>query len=124
MAKQHRIASLALGYAKYQDSWAEQTPQATAKLKTVLHSFDLDLLLPVYNLSSKNEAESELAALGLSSDALEQKCFRQETNIQIPNGQLEQELDAWGTSITSLLATASSLPISVRSRHRISEVHP
>lgn len=122
IALQRRIGDLALGYAKYQDTWPEQTPLATAKLKRVLEPFGVNVTFPVYDLSSKAEAQAELARYQLAVESLEQKCLRQETNVEIPPALLERELDIWGASITQLLEDAQRIPISVASQQKIAEV--
>lgn len=119
LAKRFGVRDMALGYAKYQSDWPEQTQQATTKLKKVLERFGLRLQLPVYDLVSKAEAEKELTSYGLSADSLEQKCLRQENNLNIPPDLLEQEVEIWGESIIQLLRGAESMPLSIVSRIKI-----
>ena len=122
IAMQRRVGDLALGYAKYQGTWPEQTPQAISKLKRVLEVFGIKVMFPVYDLNSKAEAQAELTRYGLAVESLEQKCLRQETNVEIPPALLERELDIWGTSITRLLENARRIPVSVASQQKIAEV--
>ena len=113
---------LALGYAKYQSSWPEQTPQAAQRLKRLLLPFGLGLQLPVYDLESKAEAERELVQYGLARESLEQKCSRHEGNVEIPRGVLERELDLWVKSIAELVQDAENTPISIIATQRIGEI--
>ena len=122
IAKRLGVHNLALGYAKYQSDWPEQSPQATSTLKDALQRFSLKLHLPVYDLISKAQAEEELASYELSIDSLEQKCLRQETNLKIPANLLKQELKIWGESIVQLLSDSESISVTIASNKRIIEV--
>ena len=88
VAKQYSSAALAFGYARYQADWAEQTPYAVEQLRDVLGRCGLKLVTPVYDVSSREQAVSELQALGLSAAALEQKCLQQQFNVALPPQQL------------------------------------
>src|SRR5205823_6006233 len=46
---------VALGYSGYQSSWPEQTPYAVRRLTDTLREADLELVLPVYSISSQEE---------------------------------------------------------------------
>ncbi|MEK7529467.1 MAG: hypothetical protein AAB570_00940, partial [Patescibacteria group bacterium] len=85
--------SIALGYASYQGGWPEQTELATARLKSALNNYGINLLLPVYDLKSKDDAIHHLKRYGLSDAALEQKCQQQVHNITLSQDLLVQQID-------------------------------
>lgn len=91
--------SLAFGYAGYQSTWPEQTLEATNMLREILRSVDLQLLLPAYDVSSKENAISELLAKGLTTESLEQKCLHQRTSEELPKEKLIFELARWETAL-------------------------
>jgi hypothetical protein len=49
LAKVIGTRRLAFGYAGYQSTWPEQTPQAVSSLRRVLARYDIVLELPVYS---------------------------------------------------------------------------
>jgi hypothetical protein len=122
VALQRRKCDLAMGYAKYQAAWPEQSAQATSKLERVLEGFGVKVTFPVYDLDSKAAAQEELARYGLVVEALEQKCLRQESYVEIPPALLDRELDVWAASITRLLEDAQRIPVAVTSQQRIVEI--
>ncbi|WP_448536827.1 hypothetical protein [Sphingobium yanoikuyae] len=91
--------TLALGYTAYQSDWPEQTPLAIASLKAVLADHGVRLLLPVSDITSRDAAERELEANGLSRIALEQKCSRQITNVKLEDSQLRLQVALWEAAI-------------------------
>ena len=107
VAKSLGIDSIAFGYTSYQSDWPEQTPEAIESLRHILSDFDLQLLLPVYNLQDKQEALEELRRRGVSQDSLEQKCLKQITNIKLSDSELKTQLSAWEEGLRSLLKAAS-----------------
>lgn len=95
---------LAFGYAGYQSAWPEQTPLAVERLTTVAADLGLELLLPVYDLRSREDAVAELAARGMSTEALEQKCIRQVHNVALPDAQLKAQVALWEGAIRTSAA--------------------
>ena len=63
-----KTSSLAFGYAGYQNTWPEQTPLATSRLRSVLRRHNIELHLPVYNLYSRQQVVDELRAFGVITD--------------------------------------------------------
>jgi len=122
LAKRLGINHLALGYTKYQSSWPEQTALATSRLKVLLESFGVHLQLPVYDLASKAEAESELIGYGLSHQAFEQKCMQQQNNIELPDDLLRTEVAAWEKSTSALIEAGDRFTLTVSLQKRVSEV--
>jgi len=115
------VRNLALGYAKYQSAWPEQSPEATLRLRRILKGFGLDLELPVYEIGSKVEAENELDAYGIPAKASEQKCLRQETNIEIPSALLNQELDRWEKSLAEVIGDGENVELNMTTQ-QLSEI--
>lgn len=111
IAADRGIQSIALGYAGYQSDWPEQTPHATAALAEVLSARGFTLHLPVYDVQSKDAAEAELSAAGVTPTAMEQRCLRQHIHEEIPS--LEAEIERWRAAITTALdgARATSLEV-------------
>lgn len=105
--------TLAFGYARYQGDWPEQSPIATESLRAVLRRHDIELLLPVYDIASKEEAISELLSLSLSTDSLEQKCSRQVTNVALSPEKLIQQVQLWEQAIEGSMAVAPQIPITI-----------
>jgi hypothetical protein len=88
-----------MGYAGYQSDWPEQTPSAVAALAAVLATRSLRLLLPVYDVATKEQAIGALRDNGLSDEALEQKCMRQLMNRTLPPEALRTEIENWSAAI-------------------------
>jgi hypothetical protein len=105
------LASLAFGYAEYQNAWPEQTLLAVGRLTRVLARNGIDLILPVYNLASRDEAIAQLAAKSLSTGALEQKCIRQITNVELEPHRLRQQIDLWEKAIEASLLAVDTINI-------------
>ncbi len=101
--------SLALGYTAYQGDWPEQTPIAIDSLTAVLKDHDIELLLPVHNLTSREQATSELQECGLSSLSLEQKCSRQVTNVKLEEAHLRSQVALWESAIRTSLRQIDSI---------------
>jgi hypothetical protein len=107
------LASLAFGYAAYQNTWPEQTPLAVVRLARVLARHGTELILPVYNLASRDEAIAQLEAKGLSAGALEQKCIRQITNVELEPHRLRQQIDFWEKAIDTSIRVVDTIKIQV-----------
>lgn len=116
------ITNLAFGYAAYQGTWPEQTPLATSRLRTVLESLGIRLLLPVYDLSSLLAAENELRSIGLSTLALEQKCSRQVTNVELADDQLQSQIALWERAILESARKLHLIETSILEHAKIGEV--
>jgi hypothetical protein len=104
LAKRFKADSLAFGYTSYQSTWAEQTPYAIDRLKHVLLSRGIRLILPVYDIASKNDAIAELEKYHLSPVALEQKCIQQQFNIALDQEHLKEEIELWDRALVNALA--------------------
>jgi hypothetical protein len=107
---------LAFGYAGYQNTWPEQTPKAVSSLRRVLARHDIVLELPVYDLPSRDHALVELAASGLSTESLEQKCLRQVTNVALADDRLEQQVALWEAAIDRSISVVNAIDIEVLGR--------
>lgn len=106
-----RADALAFGYASYQSSWPEQTPFAIKRLEAVLERYGVRLLLPVYDVCSRDEAIRQLAALGLSDASLEQKCVRQLENVELSNEQLVAQVSFWESAIEASVSKLSLIEV-------------
>jgi hypothetical protein len=105
--------NLAFGYASYQNSWPEQTPYAIERLAAVLNRHAIQLLLPAYDLASREQAIMELSARTLSSEALEQKCIQQVNNVKLDQARLTQQVDLWESAIHASMASLSTINVEV-----------
>jgi PP-loop superfamily ATP-utilizing enzyme len=115
IARKSGAKSIALGYASYQDTWLEQTPYAVEALRSVLAEFDIDLLLPSANLTSKAEAVAVLRASGLSDAALEQKCLQQQFNSKgLSLEDSNAEIDAWRLALRKSFRAGSLTGVGMR----------
>lgn len=121
LARAEEIETIGFGYVQYQNSWPEQTPEATIRLKDVLAEMDLQLTLPVYGLASRADATTELEKHGLSTLSLEQKCSRQVNNIALAPDVLERELEKWEAAIRATLKAIDRLSIVIKHRARLSD---
>jgi len=108
-----RASALAFGYTSYQGSWPEQTPLAISSLQAVLRRHGVDLLTPVYDLPSREAAIEALERHELAADALEQKCSRQVTNVELAPDKLRQQVDLWGTAIETSLIALNAIALEV-----------
>jgi hypothetical protein len=116
------IANLAFGYATYQGTWPEQTPLATSRLGVVLDDLGIRLLLPVYDIASQSAAEDELRSIGLSALALEQKCSRQVTNVELPEDQLQSQISLWEKAIRESVGKLHLIETAILERLKIGEM--
>lgn len=105
---------IALGYASYQSDWPEQTPLATVRLKAVLADFGMELILPAYDVPSKDEAITELKCDGLSEMSLEQKCLQQVLNVKLEPAHLAEQVSGWGMAIRDSLNNLGSITLNTK----------
>lgn len=119
---EHPSRAIAFGYVSYQQQWPEQTPHAIASLKRVLRKHEIELLLPVHSLKTRDEAVSELTRYGLSAAALEQKCLRQVNNIQLDTHQLHDQVGIWENAIDFALSTNQRMTLDVIREIPLSEL--
>ena len=94
-----KASALSFGYAGYQNTWPEQTPLATSRLRAVLRRHNIDLHLPVYNIDSRQQVIDELGAFGVTADSLEQKCLQQVHNIELSEDKLTAQIALWEQAI-------------------------
>lgn len=107
--------TIGFGYTGYQSSWPEQTPYAVERLTMLLARQGLKLLLPVYDIASKEAAIAELSRNGVSPAALEQKCLRRPTTT-LPAEQMRDHIDRWQQSLANRLSSRGSTRLDIRSR--------
>lgn len=113
LAKRFGLQTLAFGYAGYQADWPEQTPLAIERLREVLHRHELELMLPVYDLTSREAAIAELSERGFSVASLEQKCTRQITNVRLAPDRLAAQIDLWERAIDESLEAVEELEVTM-----------
>jgi hypothetical protein len=113
---------LAFGYTRYQSDWPEQTPLATSRLAAVLGEYGIKLELPVIDLPSREHAQAELAAAGLSPDALEQKCRRQVSNVKLDESDLVAQIGLWETAIRRSMDALDAIPAAIIENLSIEEM--
>lgn len=113
IAQEYGAKYLAMGYASYQSGWPEQTPSATKLLKAALSEASLSLVLPCYDLTTKQAAIDLLTKHGIANTSLEQKCLRQVNNITLDEAALGAELEIWGAALRQSLHSASSVKLEV-----------
>jgi hypothetical protein len=104
---------VAFGYVSYQSSWPEQTALAVSRLRGVLDRFHLRLVLPAYDLASRDQATAELTARGLSGGALEQKCLRQVSNVTLGELELTQQIEKWTAALEASLASLEAIELTI-----------
>jgi hypothetical protein len=121
IARQIESGRIAMGYASYQAGWPEQGPQAKSILEHILARHGVELLLPVYDIRSRANAIQELKARGVSELALEQKCTRQVTNVELEGQVLSEQLELWGKAIDEELSR-SRLILSISGHMRLGEL--
>ena len=107
------VKILAFGYAGYQSTWPEQTPMAIMRLRRALHRQRIRLLLPVYDLPSRQEAEEELERYRISRNSLEQKCIQQVNNIALSDEKLSSQITLWERAIEASLSKLDLVPINM-----------
>lgn len=121
VAREKGLQKIAMGYASYQAEWPEQGPQATKILKSTLMRYGFDLMLPVYDVASRADVIEELKIRGVSELALEQKCTRQVTNVELEDSILSEQLGLWAKAIDEELGR-SKLLLSVSGRVRLGDL--
>lgn len=114
IAKSIGCRRIALGYTSYQSDWPEQTALAIDRLKSVLADFGIDVLLPVYDLMSKEAAVDELRRQGLSDASLEQKCLQQIWNVKLDQDLLSQQVAGWGSAICDSLTNLDAITVDTK----------
>jgi hypothetical protein len=107
------VRSLGFGYASYQNAWPEQTPLAIERLRGVLGRYGIQLILPVYDLPSRDRAVEELKSRRLNTEALEQKCAQQVTNVVLSGDRLTQQIDLWEQAINVSMDALNAIDIEV-----------
>lgn len=122
VAARLKADSLAFGYTKYQSDWLEQTPEATECLIRVLGSRNINLVLPVYDVASKNDAMTELEQYGLSTTALEQKCLQQQFNVSLDPSKAKEELNAWERALTETLDDQAGIELDILADRKLGEL--
>lgn len=122
VAKTLKSEILAMGYVGYQNEWPEQTPLAVNRLTAALNRYGINLILPVYNLSSRDAAQQELTENGLSALALEQKCSRQVTNVSLPEEKLSGQIELWEKAIDASMSQLDAIEIEVLGHMKIREI--
>lgn len=106
VANQSAFRSIAVGYAGYQSTWLEQSPYAIARLRDLLELRGKQLLTPVYDLNSKDEANAILRGLNLTDAPLEQKCLKQQFNLaRMSDDEARREIDSWASHLGVALRT-------------------
>ena len=114
--------ALAFGYATYQNTWPEQTPMATTRLREVLFGVGIQLLLPVYDLASREQAQNELEGHGISRDSLEQKCVRQVNNVELSDEKLSEQIALWERAIKASLSVLRLVEINTLETKTLGEL--
>lgn len=104
LARRIGATALATGFAGYQRSWIEQSPEAEVILRRALAREGLRLELPASTLGSKDAAISALAALSLTTEALEQKCVTQQYNPELSEQERAGALHEWERRLLSAAA--------------------
>ena len=94
-----KTSTLAFGYSGYQNTWPEQTPLATSRLRALLRRHNIELSLPVYNHYSRQQVIDELRVSGVTTESLEQKCLRQIYNIALTEDKLTAQIALWEQAI-------------------------
>lgn len=113
VAAKSGISIVAFGYARYQNAWPEQTPVAIGRLRNVLSRHGTQLILPVYDLTSREEAMRLLAEQNQNPSALEQKCIRQVTNVSLDEAQLIRQVELWEHAIDASMSALGEIDIEV-----------
>lgn len=111
--------AVAFGYVAYQSDWPEQTPHAIGALRQVLARHGINLLLPVYDVRSREEVVEELESHGLSATALEQKCLRQITNVKLDPERLNEQVALWEDAIDASISKLDQIEIEVIEAERL-----
>lgn len=122
IAEQYGSKHLALGYTGYQSTWVEQTPYAIESLGAILGSVELNLNLPVIDITSKEQVIAELITHNLSESSLEQKCSRQLNDPGLPFELMRQEIDGWGKELREALANRQNINLEILDKRILSEL--
>ena len=115
-------STLAFGYAGYQNTWPEQTPLATSRLRSILRRHNIELHLPVYNLYSRRQVVDELSAFGVTTDSLEQKCLQQVHNIALSEDKLIAQIALWEKAIEESITKLNLIEIDATNIMTIKDV--
>jgi hypothetical protein len=121
LARALGASRLAFGYTGYQREWPEQTPLAVARLRSVLDRHGIALELPVYNVLTKDAANAELCAHGLSIEALEQKCLRQISNVRLTDERLQQQIALWESAIDDSMSRVNELRLEIAEERQLGD---
>ncbi|MBA3065599.1 hypothetical protein FP828_03815 [bacterium] len=122
IAQKGDISNLAMGYSGYQNTWPEQTPYAVEKLRETLKISGIQLHLPVYDIKEKDYALDELTRLGLKKESYEQKCLKQQYNIELGEDILKTEIDKWTAGISEIIKLKNTVTLDIRFHGRISDI--
>ncbi len=114
--------NVAFGYAGYQSTWPEQTKLAIDRLAGLLESYYINLILPVYDICDADAMRHDLIKLGLSPNALEQKCTRQITNIELAQETLNKEIDDWTIAMNQTLSARHNIKIDITEKKQFKDV--
>ena len=124
LAERLNANSLAFGYTRYQSDWPEQTLYAIERLTGVLTSRKIRLVLPAYNIASKSDAIAELTRYHLSPEALEQKCSRQEFNVDtLEPSHLKDEIAVWEQVLLETLEALGGNEIETIAESFLGDLH-
>lgn len=93
VARQLGCDTIACGFVEYQSSWVEQTPYSVARLSQLMSEYGIKLLLPVAEMRSKTEVQTELATYGVTQDSLELKCSKQRPDPGLAESPLKAIVD-------------------------------
>ena len=93
------IKNISLGYVGYQNCWEEQSEYAKEALRKYVKEIGLNLVLPVESITEKDEMKQQLKILGLTENALEQKCLKSAFNVHLKDSEIKDQVDAWIDSI-------------------------
>ena len=121
LARLAGAARLAFGYTMYQSAWPEQTPLAISRLRQVLARHAIGLELPTYDIETRDQALKELQDHGLSTEALEQKCLRQVTNVTLGAEDLERQIAEWERAIDASMQALNAIEITVLDHAQIGD---
>lgn len=108
-AEKYNAKHMALGYTGYQSNWPEQTLYARTRLSQIMKDVDIEVLYPVLDITTKEDAITELIAHNLTEKALEQKCTRQVLSVVLESDLLVEEINRWSGDLISVLANRSNL---------------
>jgi hypothetical protein len=108
IARQIGGACIACGFVRYQNAWVEQSPYAVESLSQVMRDHGMELVLPVADIASKEEAEAELRASGVSVKSLELKCSRERADPGLTGKPLREIVDNRIAALNAALRTKSA----------------